>query len=687
MHHVDSSKIRNVVLLSHSGAGKTSLAEAMLFNSGMINRLGSVVDGTTVSDYDPAEIKRQISINLSLLPCEWRGHKLNIIDTPGYPDFVGEVKAGLRVSEGAIVVVCAVSGVEVGTEQVWGYVNEAKLPCFVFVNKMDRENANFFNVLKDIQAKLGAKCVPIQLPIGSQKDFRGIVDLIKKKGYAGSQLQETEIPSSLLDDVALYREKLVEAVIEVDDELINRYLEGGEISDEEVYKCVREAVRQRKVVPVFLGSALKNVAVNLLLDAVVDYLPSLVECGAVKAINVSNGTDEMVEPSPEAPLSALVFKTVNDPRVGKISYFRIYSGTISSNSQVWNSERGAIERVGQLFVVRGKVQEPVSQLVAGDVGAVAKLAVTGTGDTLGVREHPLKLSPISFPQPVLNMAVHPKSRADLDKMSTVLPKLCEEDPTLKVQREVEIGEILLCGMGETHLEVAAEKLSSKYGVEVNLELPKVPYKETITVPVKAEYKHKKQTGGHGQYGHVFLELEPLPRGSGFEFTERVVGGAVPRNYIPAVEKGVNEAKAEGVLAGYPVVDIRVTLYDGSSHPVDSSDVSFKIAGAQALKKGLAQGQPVLLEPVMNMTITVPESFTGDIIGDLNTKRARVLGMRPADSFNVIQAQVPLAEVLRYAVDLRSITQGRGTFTMEFSHYEEVPHQIAQKIIAQRTRPQ
>lgn len=687
MHHVDSSKIRNVVLLSHSGAGKTSLAEAMLFNSGMINRLGSVVDGTTVSDYDPAEIKRQISINLSLLPCEWRGHKLNIIDTPGYPDFVGEVKAGLRVSEGAIVVVCAVSGVEVGTEQVWGYVNEAKLPCFVFVNKMDRENANFFNVLKDIQAKLGAKCVPIQLPIGSQKDFRGIVDLIKKKGYAGSQLQETEIPSSLLDDVALYREKLVEAVIEVDDELINRYLEGGEISDEEIYKCVREAVRQRKVVPVFLGSALKNVAVNLLLDAVVDYLPSLVECGAVKAINVSNGTDEMVEPSPEAPLSALVFKTVNDPRVGKISYFRIYSGTISSNSQVWNSERGAIERVGQLFVVRGKVQEPVSQLVAGDVGAVAKLAVTGTGDTLGVREHPLKLSPISFPQPVLNMAVHPKSRADLDKMSTVLPKLCEEDPTLKVQREVEIGEILLCGMGETHLEVAAEKLSSKYGVEVNLELPKVPYKETITVPVKAEYKHKKQTGGHGQYGHVFLELEPLPRGSGFEFAERVVGGAVPRNYIPAVEKGVNEAKAEGVLAGYPVVDIRVTLYDGSSHPVDSSDMSFKIAGAQALKKGLAQGQPVLLEPVMNMTITVPESFTGDIIGDLNTKRARVLGMRPADSFNVIQAQVPLAEVLRYAVDLRSITQGRGTFTMEFSHYEEVPHQIAQKIIAQRTRPQ
>lgn len=689
VHHFDPTKIRNVVLLSHSGAGKTSLGEAMLFCSGVTSRLGSVVDGTTVSDYDPAEIKRQISINLSVLPYQWRECKLNIIDTPGYPDFVGEVKAGIRICEGAIVVVCAVSGAEVGTEQVWGYVNEANLPCFIFVNKMDRENANFFSVLKDIQAKLSARCLPIQLPIGSQKDFQGVVDLVQKKGYAGTgtQLKEVEIPASLAEDVASYREKLVEAVIEVDDELISRYLEGGEISHEELYKCIKEAVRQRKVVPVFVGSALKNIAVNLLMDAVVDYLPSLAECCDIKAINVSTGAEEAVQPVANAPLSALVFKTVNDPRVGKISYFRVYSGTISSNSQVWNSEKSTTERVGQLFVVRGKTQEPVAQLVAGDIGAVAKLAVTSTGDTLSVREHPLRLPAISFPQPVLNMAVHPKSRADLDKMSTVLPKLCEEDPTLKVQREVDIGEILLCGTGEAHLETAAEKLSSKYGVEVSLELPKVPYRETVTVPVKAEYKHKKQTGGHGQYGHVFLELEPLPRGSGFEFTERVVGGAVPRNYIPAVEKGVNEARIEGVLAGYPVVDIRVTLYDGSSHPVDSSDMAFKIAGAQALKKGLAQGQPVLLEPVVNLTITVPESFTGDIIGDLNTKRARVLGMRPVDGLNVIQAQAPLAEVLRYAVDLRSITQGRGTFTMEFSHYEEVPPQITQKIIAQRAQSQ
>jgi len=689
VHHLDSTKIRNVVLLSHSGAGKTSLGEAMLFCSGVINRLGNVADGTTVSDYDPAEIKRQISINLSVLPYEWRNCKLNIIDTPGYPDFIGEVQAGLRICEGAIVVVCAVSGVEVGTEQVWGYVSEANLPCFLFVNKMDRENANFFGVLKDIQAKLSVKCLPMQLPIGSQKDFQGVVDLVKRKGYVGTgtQLREVEIPSSLAEDVASYREKLVEAVIEVDDELINRYLEGGEIGDDELYRCIKEAVKQRKVMPVFVGSALKNIAVSLLVDAVVDHLPSPAACGAVKATNIATGAEETVEPVADAPLSALVFKTVNDPRVGKISYFRVYSGTISSNSQAWNSEKGTAERVGQLFVVRGKTQEPVAQLVAGDVGAVAKLTVTATGDTLCAREHPLKLPGINFPQPVLNMAVHPKSRADLDKMSTVLPKLCEEDPTLRVQREVDIGEILLCGIGETHLEVAAERLSSKYGVEVNLGLPKVPYRETITVPVKAEYKHKKQTGGHGQYGHVFLELEPLPRGSGFEFTERVVGGAVPRNYIPAVEKGVNEAKAEGVLAGYPVVDIRVTLYDGSSHPVDSSDMSFKIAGAQALKKGLAQGQPVLLEPVVNMTITVPESFTGDIIGDLNTKRARVLGMRPADGFNIIQAQAPLAEVLRYAIDLRSLTQGRGTFTMEFSHYEEVPSQIAQKIITQRNQSQ
>ena len=683
MHHFEPEKIRNVVFLSHSGAGKTSLAEALLFSSGAINRLGSVTDGTTTSDYDPGEIKRQISVNLSLLPCQWKDCKINIIDTPGYPDFVAEVKAGLAVSEGAVILVCAVSGVEVGTEQVWGYASEAKLPCLIFVNKMDRDNANFFNALKDIQTKLGKKCLPIQLPIGSQKDFQGVVDLVTKKAYSGTPLKETELSAAIAGDVDSYREKLIEAVVEVDDELITKYLDGEEISEEQIYHCIKEATRLGKVVPVLLGSGLKNTAVTPLLDAIHDYMPSPREREALKATNASTKVEEVVEPVAGAPLAAFVFKTTNDPRVGKVSYFRVYSGAISSNSQVWNVNKGANERIGQIFVLRGKTQEPVPQLSAGDIGAVAKLASTNTGDALGTRERQLKFAPIEFPAPLLNMAVHPKARGDLDKMSTVLPKICEEDFTLKVHREADIGEILLGGMGETHLDVAAERLSSKFGVEVNLQRPRVPYKETISVATEAEYKHKKQTGGHGQYGHVLLELEPLPRGSGFEFTERVVGGAVPRNYIAAVEKGVNEGRIEGVLAGCPVVDVRVTLFDGSSHPVDSSDMAFKIAAAQALKKGLTEGQPVLLEPVVNMTITVPDNFTGEIIGDLNTKRGRVLGMNPGGGVNVIQAQAPLAEVQRYAVDLRSMTQGRGTFTVEFSHYEEVPGQVAQKIIAQK----
>jgi len=682
VHHFEPEKIRNVVLLSHSSAGKTSLAEAMLFDSGAINRLGSVTDGTTTSDYDPSEIKRYISINLSLLPCQWKDCKLNILDTPGYSDFVAEVKAGLAVSEAAVIVVCAVSMVEVGTEQVWRYAGEAKLPRLIFVNKMDRDNANFFNTLKNVQTKLGARCLPLQLPIGSQKDFQGVVDLVTRKAYVGNPLKEAEVPSDLKVDVDSYREKLVEAVVEVDDDLITKYLDGEEISEEQIHRCIKEATRLGKVVPVLCGSALKNVAIKPLMDAIHDYLPSPKERGELKAINASGAT-EVVEPAPGAPLSAFVFKTTNDPRIGKFSYFRVYSGTISSNSQVWNVSKGATERIGQLFILRGKTQEPTPQLSAGDIGAVAKLASTSTGDTLGAREHQLKFAPIVFPSPRLSMAVHPKARGDLDKMSTVLPKITEEDFALKVQREVDIGEILLWGMGETHLDVAAEKLASKFGVEVTLQRPKVPYKETINATTEAEYKHKKQTGGHGQYGHVLLELEPLPRGTGFEFTERVVGGAVPRNYIPAVEKGVNEARMEGILAGYPVVDVRVTLFDGSAHPVDSSDMAFKIAAAQALKKGLSEAQPVLLEPIVNMTVTVPDSLTGDIIGDLNTKRGRVLGMNPGDGVNEIQAQAPLAEVQRYAVDLRSMTQGRGTFSIEFSHYEEVPSQIAQKIIAQK----
>jgi elongation factor G len=657
----------------------------MLFNSGAIQRLGSVENGTTTSDYDPLEVERRMGINLSLLPTQWRGTKLNLIDTPGYADFVGEVRSGLRVTEGAIIVVCAASGVEVGTEQMWNDAEKAKLPRLIFVNKMDRDNADFFSTLKGIQTKLSPKCLPVQLPIGSQKDFQGIVDLVTMKAYIGTASQEAEIPSALEQQAEASREKLVETVVEIDDELINKYLEGEPISPDEIGTAIRNSTIAGKMVPVLVGSALQGIGIQQLLDGMCNYLPSPEEKNAVVAKNVSTDNQEEIRPSAESPLSALVFKTTADPYVGKLSYFRVYSGLISSNSQAWNANKNSMERIGQLFAMLGKNQQAVPQVTAGDIGAVAKLSSTTTGDTLCAREHPVILPSIEFPVANFSMAIQPQTKADLDKMSTVLPRICEEDPSLQIRREPDTSEFIISGVGDSHLEVTKEKIRRKFGVEVKLDLPKIPYKETITVSTKAEYKHKKQTGGHGQYGHVFLELEPLPRGGGFEFAENIFGGAIPQNYIPSVEKGVNEAKQEGVLAGYPVVDVRVTLYDGSFHPVDSSDIAFKIAGAQALKKGLSQGQPVLLEPIMNLTITVPEAYTGDIISDLNTKRGRVLGMNPSDGINVIQAQAPYAELLRYATDLRSMTQGRGSFVMEFDHYEEVPAHLGQKITADKKK--
>jgi elongation factor G len=680
MQQYGLENIRNLVLLSHCGAGKTSLSEAILFTAGAISRLGKVDDGTTTSDYDPDEVKRKISLNLAMLPCEWQKTKINIIDTPGYSDFVGEVKAAIRVSEGAIIVICAASGVEVGSEQVWAYSEEAKLPRLILVNKMDRENADFYRTVKELQTKLSPRCIPVQLPIGAQNDFHGIVDLLAMKSYTGSPAKEAEIPSSLQAQVASFREKLVEAAAETDDSLIEKYLSGEELTMEELSNGLRQGVVTGKIVPVLVGSATQNIGINLLLDAAHGYLPLPKER---EVTIVDDSAKKTIEPNQDAPLAALVFKTSADPYVGKLTYFRVYAGAIGSNSQVWNATQSGMERVGQLFMLRGKNQEPVAKLGAGDMGAVAKLSVTNTGDTLCSRDKPVKITPIVFPAPAFSEAVHPRTKADLDKLGGALSRLTEEDPTLQVRREADTNETILSGLGETHLEVAAEKMQRKFGVSVNLEIPKVPYKETVTVSAKAEYKHKKQTGGHGQYGHVFLDIEPLPRGSGHEFVNAIVGGAIPRNYIPAVEKGVNEAMGEGVLAGYPVVDIKTKLYDGSFHPVDSSDICFKIAGAQALKKGLSQGQPILLEPIMNIQVRVPEDFTGDIIGDLNTKRAKVLGMNPEDGNNVIEAQVPLAEILRYAIDLKSITQGRGSYTVNLSHYEEVPANITQKIIAQR----
>ncbi len=674
-------QIRNVVLLSHQGAGKTSLAEIMLFTSGAIQRLGSVADGTTTSDYDPLEIERHMGINLSLLPAQWQGTKLNIIDTPGYADFLGEARSGLRVTEGAIIAVCAASGVEVGTEQMWSETEKASLPRLIFVNKMDRDNADFFSTLKGIQSKLSPKCLPVQLPVGSQKDFQGIIDLVAMKAYIGADSQEAEIPSTLREQAEASREKLVEAAVEADDELINKYLEGESINSEEICSAIRKSTMAGKLAPVFAGSAVKGIGARQILDGICAYLPAPEEKGAVLANNASTGDQEEINPDSESPLAGLVFKTTADPYVGKLSYFRVYSGVISSNSQVWNANKNSVERIGQLFTMLGKNQQTVSEVAAGDIGAVAKLSLTTTGDTLCAREHPVVLPGIEFPKANFSMAIQPQAKTDLDKMSTVLPRICEEDPSLQTRREADTNEFIISGVGDNHLEITREKIRRKFGVEVKLDLPKVPYKETIATSTKAEYKHKKQTGGHGQYGHVLLELEPLPRGGGFEFVEKIFGGAIPQNYIPSVEKGVNEARQEGVLAGYPVVDLSVTLYDGSFHAVDSSDIAFKIAAAQALKKGLSQGQPVLVEPIMKLTITVPESYTGDITSDLNTKRGRVLGMNPGNGINVIEAQAPYAELLRYALNLRSLTQGRGSFAMEFDHYEEVPAHLSQKIIA------
>jgi len=685
MRTYSTEQIRNIVLLSHGGAGKTSLSEAMLFSSGAISRLGKVNEGTTTSDFDPEEARRQISINLSLLPCEWKGRKVNVVDTPGYADFVGDVLAALRACDAALVLVGASSGVEVGTEQTWQYADNASLPRMVFISKMDRENADFFRTLEQVQGTLGKKCAPVQMPIGAESTFDGVIDLVSMRAYTGTAGQEGEVPAGLLQQARSLRDKLIEAVAELKDELITKYLDGQELTQDEIYSALKDGTKSGKIVPVLAGSGLQNKGITRLLDAIVELCPSPRERGPVKARSASGKDEVEVVPDPTAPLAALIFKTTADPYVGKLTYFRVFSGIMQSNSQVWNASKGAEERIGQLFAVRGKAQEAVPQVPAGDIGAVAKLSVTATGDTFTSREKPVLLPPIEFPAPALSMAVRPKTKVDLDKMSAALPRLVEEDPSMKVRRDPDTNETVVSGLGETHLEVAAEKLQRKFGAGVSLDVPKVPYRETISVPTRSEYKHKKQTGGHGQYGHVVFQVEPKERGGGFEFAAAVVGGSVPRNFIPAVEKGVNEGKQEGVMGGFPVVDVKVTLVDGSYHDVDSSEIAFKIASAQALKKGLSDGRPVLLEPIVNLQVTIPEEFTGDVISDLNTKRARVQGMNRDGKMTVIEGQVPQAEVLRYAVDLKSITQGRGTFTVDFSHYEEVPSFVAQKIVAEKQK--
>ena len=683
MKEYRTEQIRNVVLLGHGGTGKTSLAEAALFSSGGCSRLGRVDDGTTASDFEPDEVKRKISLSLALVPCEWANHKINIIDTPGYADFVGEVKSGIRAADIGVIVVDAASGVQVGTEMAWANADCARLPRIVFINRMDRENANFDQTLAQLQARYGKKVAPLALPIGAQDTFSGVVNLIEQKAYMGDKGTPGDVPAEMASAVAAAREQLVEAVAEADDDLLAKYLDGEELTEGELTGALKKGIASGIVCPVFAGSSAKNIGVAKFLDALVADCPSPADVAAHPARN--GASEEQLAADASGPLAAIVFKTSADQFVGRLNYLRVVSGTLHADSHVWNANHNADERIGQLIVLKGKTQDHAPLLVAGDIGAVAKLAQTVTGDTLCAKEHTLTLPPLEFPKPPFNVAVTPKGKGDVDKLGPSLHRIAEEDPTLYVHRDETTGETIISGMGETHVEVAAEKMKRKFGVEVELHAPKVPYRETVTMKVESEYIHKKQTGGHGQYARVAITVEPN-KGGGFEFVDKVVGGAVPRNFIPAVEKGVHEALNEGALAHFPMVDLRVTLFDGKEHPVDSSEMAFKLAGSQALKQGALNAHPVLLEPVMELKIRVPDANTGDVMSDLNGKRAKVHGMSPEDNgTTIIDAEAPLAEVLRYATDLRSITQGRGSFEMQFHHYDEVPQQIAQKIIAESQR--
>ena len=684
MKKYEIGQLRNLCLVSHGGAGKTTLAEALLYDAGVIDRFGKVDDGTSTMDFDAEEIKRKITINAAIASAPWKDVKLNIVDTPGYFDFVGEVKGAVRVADAAIVVLDAVGGVEVGAELVWGYAAEQNLARMIFVNKMDRENANFDSVVAKAKDILGSQIVPVQIPIGAEADFRGVVDLVHMKAYeysAPGKFEEKEIPAELADQADEYREQLIELAAEGDDDLTMKYLEGEELTNDEIAFGLREGTVSGKVVPLLCGSAYKNIGIHQFMDALAGYLPAPTDLPEEEGVKPGSDTVVTRKPDPSEPFSGLVFKTMADPYVGKLTLFRVYSGTLRSDSSFYNPVREKTERIGQLFYPRGKHLDPTDQVSAGDIVAVAKLQETSTGDTICDKENPILLEPIKFPQPNLKLALTPKAKGDEDKLGSGLSRLSEEDPTFEVNKDTTTGELVASGMGELHIEVITSRLHKKFGVEVNLETPKVPYKETIRANVKVEGKHKKQSGGRGQFGHVWIEFEPVHDGEEFEFVDKIFGGSVPRQYIPAVEKGLREVKDEGVLAGYPAVNFRAILYDGSFHPVDSSEMAFKIAASLAFKKGMEQAKPVLLEPIVIAEVTVPDAYMGDVIGDLNKKRGRILGMEPNGNLQVVKAQVPMAEMFKYATDLRSMTQGRGTFAVEFDHYEEVPGNIAEAIIA------
>ncbi len=671
----ETDRLRNLAVIGHGGAGKTSLVEAMLFNAGHTTRLGRVDEGNATTDYLPEEIKRKISVSTANAPCEWRECKINILDTPGYADFFSEVKSALRVVDSVLTVVEAVAGVEVQTEIGWGETSRVNLPRMILINKMDRENANFDRVLQQIRDILKCNAIPVELPIGSEAQFSGVVDLLTMKAYQynskDGSYQERDIPGEIVDAAQEAQQNLMEAAAEGDDELLMRYLDGEMLTSEEIFTGLKKAFQSQGLVPVLCASSLNNIGIRHLLDFIVNAVPS---------------PADLAEPGSkpnEEPLAALVYKTTADPYVGKLSFLRVFKGVLKSDSQVYNSNKEREEKIGQLFVMRGKQQENIAEAKAGDLATVAKLQETATGDTLCRKDKPVLLPGIVFPEPTLSFAIEPKSKGDEDKLGSAMARLVEADPTIRLSKNTETKETILTGMGETHLEIVLERLQQKFGVEVTSKKPKIPYRETIRSTVQSEGKHKKQTGGRGQYGHVWMTMEPLPEG-GFEFAEKVFGGAVPRQYYPAVEKGVREALTEGVLAGYPVTGLKATLYDGSFHPVDSSELAFKLAAILSFKNGMEKANPVLLEPVMNVEVTVPEQFMGDIMGDFNSRRGRILGMESRESgVQVIRATAPLAELADYAIILKSITQGRGSFKMEFAQYEEVPARLAEEIIEKR----
>jgi elongation factor G len=687
MGRFDTSKIRNLGIIAHGGAGKTSLAEAILFDTKMIDRLGRVDDGTATMDFEPEEVKRKISITSALDHCEWKDHSIHIVDTPGYGNFIADTRACMRALDCAVVILSAISGVKAQTEEVWNWANEFEIPRIAFVNKMDRERANFLRAIDDMEKALGARGVAVQMPIGAEAEFEGIIDLITMKAcfYAkdgSGDYSLGDIPEECLAEANRLRELMVETVAEAYDALTEKYLDTGELTAEEILDGLRVGTMRSTFTAVLCGSATANIGVAHLLDAICAYLPSPLD--RTKAVGTHPKSGDIVERAPEEaePFSALVFKTTSDPYTGKITILRVYSGVLNSDSMVLNSTKGVEERIGQLYELEGKKQHPIKQAVAGDIVAVAKLKETVTGDTLCTPANPIVFEPARQLLPVISYAIEPKTKADEDKIHNALHRMIEEEPTLESHRDAKTREMIVSGMGQVHLEVIVEKMKRKFGVDVVLKTPKVPYLETIRGSAKVQGKYKKQSGGRGQYGDCWIEMSPTERGEGYVFDDKIVGGVIPRQYIPAVDKGISDASQDGFLAGYPVVDFRVALYDGSFHTVDSSEMAFKVAGSMAFKKAMEVCKPVLLEPIMNMKVTVPDENMGDVIGDLNSRRGKVVGVEPKANSQIIRAVVPMSEVLAYSNDLKSMTSDRGMFTVEFSHYEELPTHLAQKVIAE-----